>query len=86
MHFAYLRIKAERFSQLTVKAKKAAVEKPTVVTVKGLHLVHSIGTQSKFPFPFTSPSYPTPQPKDIEDPLLIINPSVTSQRILSTLS
>lgn len=35
MQYAYLRIKAEWFSQLTVKVEKAAVEKPRVVTVKG---------------------------------------------------
>ena len=84
MHFAYLRIKAERFSQLTVKVEKAAVEKPRVVTVKGLHLVQSISTQNRSLFPFTSLSPPTSQPKDFVDPLLNINPLATRQKVIST--
>lgn len=60
VHFAYLRIKAERFSQLTVKVEKAAVEKSGVVMVKELHLVQSISTQNRSLFPFPSLSSPSP--------------------------
>jgi len=80
MHFAYLRIKAERFSQLTVKVEKATVEKPTVVTVNGLHLVQSISTQKRPLYLFTSLSPSTSQPKDFVDPLLKVNPLATRQK------
>lgn len=47
MHFAYLRIKVERFSQLPVKVEKAAVEKTKMVMVKGvLLLVQRINAQN----------------------------------------
>lgn len=59
MHFAYLRIKVERFSQLIVKEEKATVENSRVVAVKGLHLVQSISTSNISLFPFTSLSPPT---------------------------
>lgn len=58
MHFAYLRIKAERFSQLTEKVEKAAVEKPRLVTVRGLRLVQSISAQNRSLFPFISLQLP----------------------------
>lgn len=77
--------KAERFSQLTVKVEKAAVEKPRVVMVKGLHLVQSISTQNRSLLPFTSLSPPTSQTKDFVDPLCNINPLATRQKVISTL-
>lgn len=46
MHFAYLGIKAERFSQLPVQVEKAAVEKTKVVMVKGLLLVQRINAKN----------------------------------------
>lgn len=83
VHFAYLRIKAERLSQLTVKVEKVAVEKPEGVTVKGLHLLESVSTQNRSLFPFISLLPPTSQPKDFVNRLLNINPLVTRQKEIS---
>lgn len=80
MHFAYLGIKAERFSQLPVQVEKAAVEKTKVVMVKGLLLVQRINAKNWSLIPFTCLSPPISHTEIFVDSVFNIIPLALRQK------